>query len=87
MVTFNRANTPSGKLKTMNSLFCGRSHYADYVKSPLVNSDITNMALMCVASEHLGYDQTPDLLNIQYTGAVTAIAGPKEVYQKLDDSI
>ena len=87
VVTFNRANTPSGKLKTMNSLFGGRSHYADYVKSPLVNSDITNMALMCVASEHLGYDQTPDLLNIQYTGAVTAIAGPKEVYQKLDDAI
>lgn len=87
VVTFNRANTPSSKLKTMNSLFGGRSRYADYVKSPIVNSDITNMALMCVASEHLGYDQTTDLLNIQYTGAISATVAPKDVYVKLDDAI
>lgn len=89
--TFNKQHQPARKLKQANYVFTGDRKFADYATSPLVNADVTNMALQCVTYTQLGADKVPDLLCVQYYAGVqtgksgaAADAQVMDTYLKLD---
>lgn len=89
--SFNKQHQPAKKLKQANYVFTGDRKYAEYATSPLVNADVTNMALQCMTFTQLGADNVPDMLCVQYYAGVqegktgtAADVQVKDTYMKLD---
>lgn len=63
---YNRTNTAERKEKSTTYTLTGPGRHALFTRTPLVNADVTALALQCVAAAGLGADATPDLLCLQY---------------------
>lgn len=93
--TYNRTNTAARKEKSATYVFNGDTRHADFALSPLVNADVTALAIQCVASASLGSDATPDLLAVQfYAGgypATPTVGGTgtqlRDTYTALDRAV
>jgi hypothetical protein len=56
----------TGPQKPFKHKFSGERKYKEYKASGLINTDVTNMALQCIASMGMGSDRVTDLLNLTY---------------------
>lgn len=56
----------TGETKPFKHQFIGTQRYKNYKTSALVNTDITDMALQCIASTGMGNDKITDLLCLTY---------------------
>jgi hypothetical protein len=52
--------------KPFKHKFTGDYRYNDYKESALINTDITELAVHCIASTHMGDDMVTDLLSLTY---------------------
>lgn len=52
--------------KPFKHKFTGDFRYSNYKESALINSDVTELAVHCIASTGMGQDMMPDLLNLTY---------------------
>lgn len=90
---YNRTNTAPRKEKSAIYTLTGPGRHGVFTRTPLINSDITAMALQCVASAALGADDTPDLLAVQYyagpaeTKALRQDAVVQDTYKRLDNDL
>ncbi|MBB3187532.1 alkaline phosphatase family protein [Microbacter margulisiae] len=67
---------------------------ANYKESPFVNTLVTNLALKAMTEEHLGQDDYPDFLGLEYTVQVAgdpshelASAEKEDMYLRLDNNL
>jgi len=56
----------TGPQKPFKHKFSGERKYKEYKACGLINTDVTNMALQCIASMGMGSDRVTDLLNLTY---------------------
>lgn len=66
IASYNKSNPAAKKIKSDVHALTGATRVSDYLTSDVVNNDVTEMAINCLAVENLGMDDVPDILNVQY---------------------
>lgn len=72
--------------KPFSYAFTGATAYSDYSTSALINPDITDVAVQCVAAGQLGQDDVPDVLNVQYYAGTFRHKDVNSVGNELQDT-
>ena len=75
-----------GVRNSFTHTFTGDHRFADYKRSALVNTDVTDLALQCVESNAMGNDGITDLLNVQYYAGMYKDGSLSECHMELQDT-